>query len=254
MNKIFSMLVLALIVVACQPKKQEDQSSADTAKAEEPVVPSFAAQLTEQQKADGWKLLFDGQTTNGWRFYKNKPNDSWEVVDGTLHCKPFVDGKENQRADIMTTDQYGNFELAFDWKISQQGNSGVMYRVTEEYDQPYFSGPEYQALDNEGWPGDLKDDQRSGSVYALYAAANAKPNPVGEWNQGKIIVNGDHVEHWLNGTKVVEYELNSADWKKRKGAGKWKDEKGYGVEQTGYIDFQDHDHEVWFRNIMIKTL
>ena len=252
MNKTFPIVALALLVVACQPKKQEETAAADSSATAVPPPP--AAQLTEQQSAEGWKLLFDGQTTNGWRFFKNKPNDSWEVIDGTLHCKPFVDGKENQRADIMTTDEFENFELAFEWKMSSQGNSGVIYRSTEEFDQPYLSGPEYQVIDDKGYPGDLKDVQLTGSNYDMHAATAAKPNPIGEWNQSRIVANGDHVEHWLNGTKVVEYEFGSADWKKRKVGSKWKDAAGYGIAKKGHIDLQDHNHEVWFKNIMIKTL
>jgi hypothetical protein len=254
MNKIFSVIVLALIIAACQPKKQEEQAVAEDTTATTPPATSTAAELTEQQKADGWKLLFDGQTTNGWKFFKNKPNDSWEVVDGTLHCKAFVDGKENQRADLMTVEEFENFELTFEWKISAQGNSGMMFRVTEEFDQPYFSGPEYQVIDNEGYPGDLKDTQLTAANYDMHPAPAAKPNAVGEWNSSKIVVNGEHVEYWLNGTKTVEYEINSADWKKRKAVSKWKDEKGYGQAKKGHIDIQDHDHEAWYRNIAIKTL
>jgi hypothetical protein len=154
----------------------------------------------------------------------------------------------------MTTEQFENFELAFDWKISQGGNSGVMFHVTEEFDRPYLTGPEYQVIDDKGYNGELKDSQLTGSNYDMHPAVNAKPNPIGEWNQSRIVVNGNHVEHWLNGTKVVEYELNSADWKKRKAASKWKDAKKYGIEKKGAIDIQDHDHEVWYKNIMIKTL
>src|SRR5688572_7391165 len=146
MNRTFLILTLAVVVAACQPKKTEEAPAADTTKTE---APAPAATLTDAQKAEGWKLLFDGQTLNGWRFFKNQPNDTWEVVDGTLHCKPFVDGKEFKRADIMTTEQFENFELQFDWKISPQGNSGVMFRVTEEFDRPYYSGPEYQVIDKD---------------------------------------------------------------------------------------------------------
>lgn len=255
MNKSLSIIMLTLVIAACQSKKPEADTTADTTAADSTVAPPPPpVQLTEAQTAEGWKLLFDGQTTNGWKFFKDQPNDTWEVVDGTLHCKPVVEGKESKRADIMTTEQFENFELAFDWKISQGGNSGVMFRVTEEFDRPYLTGPEYQMIDDKGYKGDLKDSQLTGSNYDMHAAVNAKPNAIGEWNQSRIVVNGNHVEHWLNGTKVVEYELNSADWKKRKAASKWKDAAKYGAEKKGYIDFQDHDHEVWFKNVMIKTL
>jgi len=131
LKKIYLLGLLAL-TIACQPKKQEESTAPDSTANATPETP--AVQLTEQQLAEGWKLLFDGSTMNGWRFFKNAENNTWEVVDGTLHCKPFIEGQTEKRADLMTTDQYENFELAFDWKISAQGNSGVMFRVTEEYD------------------------------------------------------------------------------------------------------------------------
>ncbi len=211
-------------------------------------------QLTEQQKTEGWKLLFDGQTTNGWRLFKNKENDTWEVLDGTLHCKPITDNDGTKRADLMTTDQYANYELAFDWKISAKGNSGLIYRVTEEFDVPYGSGPEYQIIDDDNYPGGLKPENKTGGNYDMQAPQNKTMNPVGEWNSSKIVVNGNHVEHWLNGGKILEYELGSEDWKKQVAACKWKDFPGYGLAKAGFIDLQDHGHEVWFRSIMIKQL
>ena len=257
MTKTLSIAVLALAIAACQSKKPETEAAADTTATDTTAAapaPAPAATLTDAQKAEGWKLLFDGQTTNGWKFYKDLPNTTWEVVDGTLHCKANVEGQEAKRSDLMTTETFENFDLMFDWKISPGGNSGVMFRVTEEFDRPYLTGPEYQVIDDKGYNGELKDSQLTGSNYDMHPAANAKPNPIGEWNQSRILVNGNHVEHWLNGTKVVEYELASADWKKRKAASKWKDAKKYGAEKKGAIDIQDHDHEVWYKNIMIKTL
>jgi hypothetical protein len=256
MNKILTIAALALAIAACQSKKPETEATADTTAVDTVAAPapSTATTLTDAQKAEGWKLLFDGVSTTGWKFYKDQPNDTWEVVDGTLHCKANVEGKEAKRSDIMTTEQFENFELAFDWKISPGGNSGVMFHVTEEFDRPYLTGPEYQVIDDKGYDGKLKDSQLTGSNYDMHPAQNARPNPIGEWNQSRIVVNGNHVEHWLNGTKVVEYELGSADWKKRKAVSKWKDAAKYGIEKKGAIDIQDHDHEAWYKNIMIKTL
>jgi hypothetical protein len=163
-------------------------------------------------------------------------------------------GDGDERSDLMTVDQFENFELAFVWKISPEGNSGVMYRVTEEFEQPYFTGPEYQIVDDLGYKPVPTDKQLTAANYDMQATQAKMLNPVGAWNSTKIVVNGKHVEHWLNGLKVLDYELSSADWQKRKDNSKWKDAKGYGLAAKGHIDFQDHGHEVWFKNIMIKTI
>jgi len=244
--------ILFSALVACQPKKQ-DEAPVESEAATTDVSPEPTGNsLTEEQKSQGWTLLFDGQTTQGWKMYQDKENDSWEVVDGTLHCKTFE--ASTKRADIMTVEQYADFELAFDWKISFQGNSGVMFRVTEDKPEPYQTGPEYQVIDDKGYPGDLKDTQLSGSTYDMIAPSSEMANPVGEWNTSKLIARGNHIEHWLNGSKVVEYEINSDDWKKRRKGSKWNEAPSYGIMPKGHIDLQDHKNEVWFRNIMIKTL
>jgi hypothetical protein len=251
MKKIIGILSAAIIFAACTSKKSETTSADSTAV----VTPVATANvLTEQQIADGWKLLFDGQTMNGWRTFKNKEQNTWEVIDGTLHCKSPDDTTANKRADIMTNDQYESFELAFDWKIAPTHNSGVMFHVTEEYDVPYGSGPEYQVIDDTGYPGKLKPTQLSAANYDMQIAENKTMNPAGEWNTSKIVVNGAHVEHWLNGSKVLEYELWSDAWKKQVADSKWKEFPGYGQAKKGHIDIQDHGGEVWYKNIMIKTL
>ena len=236
--KIKLLFFLFILCLACGTRKAETPPN----------------QLTEQQKSEGWKLLFDGQTTNGWRIFKDKENDTWEVSDGTLHCKAMGDSVGTKRADLMTIEEFGSFELLFDWKIAAQANSGLIYRVTEEFEVPYGSGPEYQIIDDTGYPGDLKPVNTTAANYDMEAPQNNKLNPVGEWNSGKIVVNENHVEHWLNGVKVVEYELGSEAWKKQVAGCKWKDFPGYGLAKTGHIDLQDHGHEIWFRNIYIKTL
>jgi len=241
MKKLFLLACVALIA-SCSPKKTE---TAETAPAN---------QLTEAQKSEGWKLLFDGQTMNGWRTFKNKENNTWEVLDGTLHCKSSSDTTATQRADIITTEMYANYELSFDFKIAPQGNSGLIYRVTEEFEVPYASGPEYQIIDDIGYPGELKDVNKTGANYDVQVAENKTLNPAGEWNTGKLVVNTNHVEHWVNGVKVLEYEFASDDWKAKVAASKWKEYPGYGKATSGYIDLQDHGSEVWFRNIMIKNL
>jgi hypothetical protein len=210
--------------------------------------------LTKNEKSQGWRLLFDGKTMDGWRTYKNNPANSWEVVNGELHCKGNETDKSDKRADLIATQQYDNFDLTLEWKISKAGNSGIMYHVTETYDAAYQSGPEYQLIDDQNFPEPLADWQKTGADYAMYPATSKSAKPVGEYNLTRIIVNGSHREHWLNGVKVLEFEAWSDDWIKRKNAGKWKDAPGYGMSRTGYIALQDHGSEIWFRNIKIRKL
>lgn len=195
--------------------------------------------------------LFDGQSLTGWRSFRNLPNNSWEVVDGTLHCKPFSDTAENFRSDLITEAQYQNFELTFEFKLASQSNSGVMFRVSEDYELSYATGPEYQLIDDVGYPGTLAEENKTSGNYAMHVPENKVLKPVGEWNEGKIIVQENNVEHWLNGTRVVAYELNSPDWIARRDASKWKDFPAYGTIEKGHIALQDHGNEVWFRNIAI---
>jgi hypothetical protein len=251
MKPILSFLFLTtLLITGCKPNKTEESSETTVESTTE--LTDGQNQLTEAEKNDGWVLLFDGQSQNGWRTFKAEENDSWEVVDGALHCKPFDDAEK--RADIMTLTQYDDFELAFDWKISPQGNSGVIFRATEDYDKPYFTGPEYQVLDDGGYPGEVKEQNFTAANYDMQAPINKSMNPVGEWNSSKIVANGNHIEHWLNGAKVLEYEIGSDEWNKQRAASKWKDVEGYAVPTRGHIDLQDHGNEAWFRNIKIKEL
>jgi 3-keto-disaccharide hydrolase len=210
--------------------------------------------LTNAEKKDGYLLLFDGKTMNGWRTYQNKPSDSWTVNNGTLYCKGSATNKSDKRADLITNDQFENFDLSLDWKISPQGNSGIIYMVTEQYPASYLSGPEYQIIDDNNFPEKLENWQKTAANYAMNPAPDAVPNPVGEWNHTRIVVNRGHVEHWLNGKKVVEYELWTDEWKKNKMAGKWKDAPGYGQSKRGHIALQDHGSEAWFKNIRIRQL
>lgn len=256
MKKIFTLMLAVVLFAACESPKstgdnQTEENAETSASSNEPS--SGANELTEDEKDNGWKLLFNGENMDGWRTYKDRENDSWEVVDGTLHCKANEAAKK--RADILTTEQYGDFELVFDWKIAPGDNSGVIYRATEEFDQPYLSGPEYQVIDDKNYPDELTATQLSASNYDMHAAPEDKPiNPPGEWNTGKIVAKGNHVEHWLNGKKLIEYEIGSEEWKKLKEGSKWKDARGYGMAKQGHIDLQDHGGEVWYRNIKIKSL
>ncbi len=208
--------------------------------------------LTSAERADGWRLLFDGTTTTGWRGYKkDAAPDGWSVGDGTLS----LTGKKV--GDLITADEYENFEFAFEWKISPNGNSGVFYLVQEkpELANTYNSGPEYQVIDNDGHP-DAKNgpDRHAAANYALQPPVKNVARPVGEWNQGRIVKRGAHVEHWLNGEKVVEYELWSDAWKAQVAASKFSKMPAYATSKKGHLALQDHGDPVSFRSLKIKVL
>ena len=157
----------------------------------------------------------------------------------------------------MTTRDFGNFELELEYKISKGGNSGVFYHVVEkaEWGHDYASGPEYQILDDEFSRSESEPYKMAAASYAMYpAAATKKPNKFMEWNKVKIIYNNGHVEHWLNGEKVLEFEEGSEDWLAKKAAGKWANADSYAASQTGRISLQNHGDEVYYRNIRIKEL
>ncbi|HEY7026803.1 MAG TPA: DUF1080 domain-containing protein, partial [Gemmatimonadales bacterium] len=204
--------------------------------------------LTQKEKQDGWRLLFDGSTTNGWReFKKTSVPAGWKVVDGAIT-------RVGESGDLITNDQFGNFELALQWKIAPGGNSGIMYRVTEDADATYETGPEMQVLDDAGHADGKSRLTAAGSCFGLYPSPAGLLKPVGEWNSVRIVVNGTHVEHWLNGTKVVEYELGSADWEARVKASKFAQWPGYGRASRGHIAIQNHGDRVAYRGIKVRVL
>lgn len=204
--------------------------------------------LTSAEQAAGWKLLFDGKTTTGWRGYKlDSMPAGWQVINGELT-------RVGAAGDILTRDKFANFELELDWKISVGGNSGIFYRGSEEDSAIYWSAPEMQVLDDAKHPDGHSRLTAAGSDYGLYPSPAGVVKPAGEWNHVRIVVNGNHVEHWLNGVKVVEYELGSADWTAKVAASKFAPHPHYGRNATGYIGLQDHGDQVAFRNIKVRVL
>jgi 3-keto-disaccharide hydrolase len=209
---------------------------------------SAANTLTPAEQAAGWRLLFDGASTTGWRGYKTQtmPN-GWRVEAGTLTKSGSVD-------DIVTADQFANFELALDWKIATGGNAGIFYRGTEEYEKIYWSAPEYQLLDDANAPDGKNRLTSAAAAYALYPPPAGIVKPAGEWNSTRLVVNGAHVEHWLNGQKVVQYELWSPDWEAKVKASKFNEWPKYGRGKSGHIAIQgDHEGVLALRNIKIRT-
>jgi len=211
--------------------------------------------LSEEERDQGWRLLFDGRTLGGWRGYRMPPGQVpplWAAEEGELRIHG-AGGKG--RGDILTVDQFADFELAIEWRNSVGGNSGIMYRVTEEEDQPYMTGPEFQILDNAVHPDAKGGPTRHASAcYALYGPAEDVTSPVGEWNRSRIVVRGNHVEHWNNGVKTVEFEMHSPDWNARIAASKFAKWPRFARAARGHIDLQDHGHEVAFRNIKLREL
>lgn len=198
-----------------------------------------------------WTTLFDGKSTAAWRGYKQAdfPAKGWEVKDGTLHHVAGGGG-----GDLVTREKYDSFELRFDWKVAEGANSGVMYRVSEAFNAPYETGPEYQVLDDAKHPDGRNPKTTASSLYALIAAQGKELKPVGEWNKARIVVRGSHVEHWLNKKKVVEYELGSDALKALIAGSKFKDMPRFAQEPTGHICLQDHGDSVWYRKIRVRKL
>jgi hypothetical protein len=196
-----------------------------------------------------WQWLFDGKSTDAFRGWNSEGLPAgWQIVDGTL-------SKEGPVDDLVTLRQFGNFELELQWKIGKEGNSGIFYRGTREYDHIYWSAPEYQLLDDANAHDGRNRLTAAGSAYALYAAPAGIVKPYGEWNTARILVNGTHVEHWMNGQLVVEYDLESPDWKARVAASKFSNYPNYGLAKSGSIGIQgDHPGSVALRRIRIREL
>jgi Domain of Unknown Function (DUF1080) len=213
------------------------------------LVFAASAAPAQSDQAGGWQVLFDGKITQAFRGWHSKGFPAgWHVVDGTL-------AKEGAVDELITRKEYGNFELELDWKIGESGNSGVFYRGTREYDHIYWSGPEYQLLDDANAPDGRSRLTAAASAYAIYPAPAGVVKPFGEWNTTRIVVKGSHVEHWLNGQLMVAYDLGSADWQARVAASKFSKYPNYGLAKKGFVGIQgDHPGTLALRHIRIREL
>ena len=222
-----------------------------TAQSQPPAPPPSSPvqnALTDAEKTAGWRLLFDGQTTAGWRNYGKKTiSDGWQVQDGALT-------RTGAGGDIISNDEFGNFELSLEWKIEPGGNSGIFYRASEDSDEIYWNAPEMQVLDDAKHPDGQNRLTSAGAAYDLYPAPARVVKPANEWNAVRIVASGNHIEQWLNGVKVVEYDVGSRDWDAKVAGSKFAPHKKFGRNPQGHIGLQDHGNIVAFRNIKIRVL
>ncbi len=224
--------------------------------------------LTSSEQEEGWTLLFNGDDFTNWTGLGRDsiPEGHWKVADGTIHkvesgdVPTAEDGQPLEGGDIMTTETYRDFELKLEWKTSEGGNSGIKYNVSDSLStahEPQYAalGFEYQLLDDERHPDAEEANHRAGALYDLVAPGDRKSlNPAGEWNSARVVFRGSHGEHWLNGEKVLEYDLDSARFDSLFAESKYADIDGFRTRRAGHVILQDHGNDFWFRNVKIREL
>jgi len=238
-------------MMSCSGERSANEAHGESAPAASVNVPAPADALnvlSEEEKNSGWQLLFDGESTNGWHSFQKKKVEGWQVVEGTLQTA-------GKNGDILTNNEYEDFEFTADWRILSKGNSGIFFYVVEspQYKRVYETGPEFQIIDDENYPQKLKDSQKTGANSDVQAPTSFPSNKPGEWNTTRILVNKGHVEHWLNGEKILEYQFDSPEWKALVAASKFA-ALDYAKVRKGHIAFQDHGDPVAYRNIKIREL
>jgi hypothetical protein len=236
--KHFTMFWACLVLYACTSSSTSQSDQATSA------------------EAGDWKPLFDGKTTAGWRSYNsNTIGSAWKVENGVLFLDNSITTKED-RGDIITNDEFENFEFSIEWKIDSCGNSGIFYNVVEDpkYSAVYYTGPEMQVLDNECHPDAKIIKHRAGDLYDLISVSKETVKPAGEWNEAKIVSNNARYEFWLNGTKTVEFIMHDKQWNDRVAGSKFNTMPDFGKATKGHIALQDHGDRVWYRNIKIKEI
>jgi len=250
MSKLFYGLLAVTVLGSCSSSSKSTTMDNNS---------NVANVLTEQEKSDGWKLLFDGATTAGWHTYgKTGIGKAWKVEDGALRLDAASkkDWQTAEGGDIVTDAEYENFDLRLEWKIAPKGNSGIMFYVKEEpqYQYPWQTGPEIQVLDNDGHPDGKITKHRTGDLYDLISVSKETVKPVGEWNSVRIVANKGKLDGYLNGEHVLNTTMWNDAWRQLVAGSKFKDMPGFGKFQKGKISLQDHGDNVWFRNIKIKEL
>ncbi len=255
-NKFSAALLIIMMFAGCNSEKNKKQVPSDELNS-----------LTKVEKKEGWKLLFDGETFNGWRgLGMDTIPSNWIIEDGCIKniSKAEIDSISTKEkpptGDLMSKQKFENFELYFEWKINKTGNSGIKYNVSEEMSNHFGVGYtavgfEYQLLDDDDVAYEnLHASQYTGSLYDLFPSQNTQLKPVGVFNSSRIVVNGNHGEHWLNGKKVVEYDFDSAAMDSAYQKSKFRDFPDFQKKRAGHIVLQNHSDDVWFRNIKIHEL
>jgi len=247
---------LLFLMMACSGPTATDQGNQDVAADEVAQGGDKVNTLSESERSEGWELLFDGKNLDKWRSEKGEtfPSEAWVIKDGALVL-------EQKGGNIITREKYGDFELVWEFNLTSEANSGIKYFVdtidNNSTGKPAFNGPEYQIIDDFNH-SQIKEDPHglssTGSVYLLYAPENKTLNPAGEWNEARIVAKGNHVEHWLNGKKLVTYERGGQDFLERMAETKFKDYPDYGQVREGHIMLTDHGDQVYFRNIRVRRL
>jgi len=205
------------------------------------------AGLADEKDKNGWRWLFNGHDTSAWRTYKGKefPKSGWTVADGCLHLSP-----SSKSGELVTVETFDNFEFEWEWKLAPKANNGIKYLVTEA--RPNAPGHEYQMVDDSTMPNPKHQTATFYDVLPVQVATKVKPS--GEWNQSRLIIQGNHVEHWLNGVKVLTYELGSEEVKAALAKSKFKSAAGFGDKIKGHIMLTNHQDEAWYRNLRIREL
>jgi hypothetical protein len=259
-------LTLAVsILAACQlnSSKEDDSKKEDTVTTASNTATDASAAtantLTDEQKKNGWQLLFDGQTKKGWHVYNNKTDGSaWKVANGVLYLDTAVkkDWQVVGGGDIVTDEEFENYHFKIDWRISKNGNSGIIFNIKEDpqYEHTWHTGPEMQVLDNSGHADSKIIKHRAGDLYDLITSSPETVKPAGEWNTAEIVSNKGTLEFYLNGTKVVSTTMWDDNWKNMIANSKFKKMPAFGTFKKGKLGLQDHGNFVEFRNIMIKKL
>ncbi|MEO1259590.1 MAG: DUF1080 domain-containing protein [Bacteroidota bacterium] len=249
------LILILLMTIGCQSSTTNEAAHEENAAA---PVPPAQNTLTEEEKAAGWELLFDGNTTDKWRGYNHEtfPTLGWKVMNGNIAVEKSGTEEEGFGGDIITKEKFENFELTLEFMCSDTSNSGVLYRVKEVEGTPiWHNAPEYQVLDNERYAEMGVDSMHfTAANYDLHPAQTDYTKPIGEWNLARILINNNHVEHWLNGQLVVSYDLETPEWEALVAKSKFREYPDYGRTRNGHIGLQDHGHLVQFRNLKIRRL